>query len=185
MKLAKLATTLMTVLAAAAMGGCESDSLTTGPAIGAAMSEPQIAGVMVEDNTAEMTMGQLALARSADVMVRSFATRMVVEHSAAGERVRALASALGVQPADSDVRQRLASDGYAESNRLWAAAPTSFDVTYLQGQVDMHTAVLNLLDLQMIPSAQTPAMRTELTATRSTVALHLMDAQTLLAARRK
>jgi putative membrane protein len=170
------------VVAALLLVGCESeDGATPGP--GSTMSEAQVAGIMLEVNQGEIAAAEVARLRSTDEQVRSFANRMLVEHNAGNERLRALALSLNMDPADSSMRRQLAGDMHDDMDRLWAVDRTNFDRLYLQNQVEMHTAVLNLLDQQLIPAAQSAALKADLTATRATVAIHLMDAQTLRAAR--
>jgi putative membrane protein len=167
------------------LGGaaCEEDGATGGTAAGATMSEPQVAAVLLEVNQGEIAAGEVARIRSTDEAVRTFARRMIDEHEAGNARLRALALALEMDPADSGMRRELADDMHDDMNRLWAVERTGFDRAYLQSQVNMHGRVLTLLDQQLIPSAQAPALKADLMATRAAVALHLQDAQALLAAR--
>jgi putative membrane protein len=182
MKIATGGVRVMGLAILLAAASCEEDA-GSGTTAGGAMSEPQIAGVMLEVNQGEIAAAELARLRSMDPQVQSFASRMMAEHSAGNERLRALALTLNMDPADSGMRRQLSGDVDDDLDRLWAADRASFDKLYLQNQVDMHAEVQSLLDQTLIPSAQAPALKADLQATRSTVAVHWQEARDLLAAR--
>jgi putative membrane protein len=143
------------------------------------LTDAQVAAVVIDANASEVHGGEIGQARSTNAEVRAFATLMVTDHSMANTRVQALLLAQGVRAEDSATRRTLSDDAGAVLDDLWAAPATSFDVVYVDAQVAMHTAVLNLMDTVLIPSTENAAMKAELQAQRTAVTAHLAMAQQL------
>jgi putative membrane protein len=148
----------------------------------ATLSDPIIAGVVVELNMGEVAAGQLAEMRASDDDVEDFAMMMVAEHSAANMRAMALAQRLNLAAADSSVRQMVRMKGEAVLAMLRPLSDAAFDRAYMASQVMMHMDALQLLESQLIPAAQAPDLRTELMMMRTAVVAHLAEARELHAA---
>lgn len=108
----------------------------------AAMTQPQaFAERAASSNMFEIMSSQLALQVSGSDEVRAFAEHMVTDHTAAGEKMMAAASAEGITPPD-----RLMPDHQAQLDNLAAVAPEAFDEAYLGAQLAAHTEAVALFD---------------------------------------
>jgi putative membrane protein len=64
-------------------------------------------------------------------------------------------------------------------NMLTPLGGAAFDTAYVNSQVQMHGEALMLLEQRPIPSAQSAMLRSELTAIRASVVMHLAAARAL------
>jgi putative membrane protein len=145
------------------------------------LSDPEVAGVIIEANTGEAGAGQVATARASAPAVLTFAQRMIDEHSAANRRLTMLVDQLSITPSDSAIRRMLGMQAHEAVDMLWAAPASAFDRMYMQGQVDMHMMVLDLIDSVLLPSATNAMLKMEVMTMRMAVVTHLADARSVLA----
>jgi len=86
---------------------------------------------------AEVKFGGVAQTQATRTDIRSFATQMVTDHTAANQELIALAQSKQMTPPDNmDLAHQAAYD------RLSKTAGSEFDRVYIQGQVEDHTAVV-------------------------------------------
>ena len=84
---------------------------------------------------AEVQMGQMAADKATDPDVKSFAQRMVTDHSKANDELKSLASTKSwTLPAGLDAKHR------AAMNRLQKATGAAFDRQYMNAMVSDHNA---------------------------------------------
>lgn len=145
------------------------------------IDDPTIAHVAVTANAIDAEMGELALERSRDGRVTSFAETMIRDHRGVNDQAVALATRLGVTPTDNDISRSLRADADATHARLSTLSGASFDRAYLEREVAYHRAVLEALDGTLIPGATNGELRSLLTTARGAVAAHLAHAETLAA----
>lgn len=143
------------------------------------LTDGQIAQILTAVDSAEIEQGQLALSKSSDPGVRGYATHMIAQHTASKDASARLASQSGLQLADSPKATELGARGAQMLERLHIADAGNFDATYLQGQVEQHAEVLALIDKQLQPAVNTPALRDHLASARAMVAEHLAMAKQL------
>ncbi len=147
---------------------------------GAGMSDGEIAGVMLEANTSEVSAALIALADSASATVTTYATMMVTDHKAANGNLVKIVRQDSITVAGSALRQMLSAEASRTLSALTSTPPSTFDATYALSQVTVHRMVLQLLDDQLIPKVQDASLKTELQSERATVMNHLTAAQQLL-----
>lgn len=143
------------------------------------LNDAQIAHIAVTANAIDVELAELAGERAADERVRSFAARMVTDHTGVNEQAVALAGRLDVTPQDNDVSRGL-RQGAAEARKsLESAARATFDRAYMEHEVAYHGAVLAALDDTLIPNTANAELRALLEQARGAVAAHLAHAQDL------
>jgi len=136
----------------------------------------QIVAVMDAMNRGEVAQAQLALARAASDPARSFAQAMARDHGTALQQDAAVADSLKAAPEPSatlEHTQRAGEQVLAESGKLTGPA---FDEMYLDQQVHLHQAALDLIDQRLLPDAKDPLLQGALREQRGTVAGHLQVA---------
>ncbi len=113
---------------------------------GGALSDPNIVALLDEANKADSAAGALALKKATSPDVKAFAKLMMGEHHALRVQGQQLAKRLNVtpQPPANDPVQAAAQSEMAALN----AAPkgAAFDRTYIDQEVAIHKAVLDLAD---------------------------------------
>jgi len=117
---------------------------TASSAAGATWTDPNIVALLDEANKADSAAGAFALKKASNAQVKAFAKMMMGEHHALRVQGQALAKKLQVTPqapADDPVKQA----GEAEMTALQSAGSgAAFDRTYIDQEVGVHKAVLDL-----------------------------------------
>ena len=144
-----------------------------------AVTDPQIAAIVVAANEVDIRAGELARERSTNAEVRAFAERMVTDHTGVNQAASDLVGRLGVTPEPNATSQKLTSDGEQARAGLQGQTGAAFDRAYIDGEVAYHQAVLDALDQTLIPNAQNAELRGLLEQTRPAVAAHLDHARRL------
>jgi putative membrane protein len=187
--------TFMTVLAAGiAVGACSKDNsadttasvdstaamtTATTPPPPAAITDPQIAKIVVTANSGDSAAGELAKTKGTDKDVKAFGQRMVTDHGAVNKEAVALVTKLNVTPEESDASRSMASDAQSNMTALQGQSGAAFDKAYIDHEVTMHQQVLDALDNQLIPNAQNADLKALLQKVRPAIAAHLESAKTI------
>ena len=94
-----------------------------------------------ESGMAEVSMSQLALTKATNDEVKTFAQRMVDDHTKANNELKELAGKKGVTlPASPNAKQR------AEQDRLNKLSGADFDREYMRSQVKAHNEAVALFE---------------------------------------
>lgn len=149
------------------------------PAAASAVTDPQIAAIVVAANQVDIDAGELARGRASDPRVKEFAERMVTDHTGVNQAASELVTKLGVTPEPNATSQKLTADGEASRRALEGQSGAAFDRAYVQGEVAYHQAVLDAIDQTLIPGARNAELKALLEQTRPAVAAHLEHARQL------
>jgi putative membrane protein len=141
------------------------------------LTDGQIAAILSTVDSAEIEQAQVALQRATRPEIRDFATHMVEQHTAAKQAGAQLASQAGLQPASSPKAQELQATGAKTLETMNAADASNFDITYIDGQIEQHATVLKLIEDQLTPAVNNPALRDQLSNARGMVQQHLDQAR--------
>jgi len=180
---AALILTLTTLTGACSLFGRTGASGAPAPASASAsapaLSDANIAAIVVAANNADIAYADLALAKSQDAEVRAFATMTKKDHTSVNEAAVALVTRLKVTPVDNQVSFDLRDD--AETKRLVMRdlEGFAFDSAYAANEVTYHRTVLGAIDAVLIPSAQNAELKALLVSVRPAVAAHLDHASAL------
>jgi len=136
------------------------------------LSDGQIAEILTTVDSGEIEQAQLALDKATDPEVRAFATHMVEQHTASKQAAAQLTSQT-LRPAQSPKSKELQAAGAQTLERLNSADASNFDVTYIAAQVQQHADVLKLIEDQLLPAVNEPALRDFLGNARGMVQQHL------------
>jgi putative membrane protein len=152
-------------------------AVSAAPAPAGAVTDPQIAAIVVAANDVDIAAGQLARERGSNAEVKAFAERMVTDHTGVNKAATDLVTRLGVAPEPNATSQQLTSDGEAARQRLQGQSGAAFDRAYIDQEVAYHQAVLDAIDQTLIPGAQNAELKALLEQTRPAVAAHLEHAR--------
>jgi putative membrane protein len=141
------------------------------------LNDAEIALVVELANKGEVEQGKVAQKRAKNARVKKFATMMVTDHGKALKEHEKLVSQAGLTPDESTLSTQLAADSERSLTALNQAEAASFDRTYIDTQVDVHSKVLDAIDTQLIPNAKNEQLKAELTKVRGVVEAHLKEAR--------
>jgi putative membrane protein len=150
-------------------------------AAAAAVTDPQIAAIVVAANTVDIEAGKLAQTKTKNRKVREFADSMVRDHSAVNKAAVDLVTRLGVTPEENDTSRGLTSSGEKTRARLSGLSGKEFDREYIDNEVAYHKLVLNAVDSTLIPDAQNAELKATLIKVRPSFVAHLQHAEQLQA----
>jgi len=110
-----------------------------------AATDAQIFARLVAANEGEIAAGKMAESKATNADVKSFARMMVTDHGKMLNDVSGLAKKLNVTP-DTAAADSIKTANSSMANALRSAAKgTTFDTTYVNGQVAGHEATLAML----------------------------------------
>jgi putative membrane protein len=162
--------------AAAATARVDSAPTTTASAgtVDRDMSEAGILGLLAAANAGEIEAANVALQKAKNTRVRDFAQQMKTDHTAMmrqGEQLSQSLSVTPVVPRDEDQLVKEHKDNMEEMNR-----EADFDEEYMEGQIEDHENVLDLID-KALNNTQNAQLRTMLQGARPKVEQHLQLAR--------
>lgn len=156
---------------AAGMNGANATNLAT-------LSEPDMMALIGASNAGEIATSKAAQPKLTDSEVKSFARRMIDEHTTMQGMADKLATKLNVTPGTP----QMATDKKSMANQMaeqlgTAAKGAGLDRQYIDGQVQAHQQTLT--ELQGMQNTQNAELRTLITTAIPKVQAHLTEAQRL------
>ena len=156
-------------------------AFTPAQAQGSGPSDPQIAHIAYTAGVIDIAAAELALKKSTNATVRSFAQEMVRDHKAVNVMALDLVKKLKVTPADNPTSKALSKQADADKRRLAALKGAAFDRAYLANEVAYHKAVNGALDKTLIPSSHNAELKSLLQTGLKLFSEHQAHAQHLAA----
>jgi putative membrane protein len=147
----------------------------------AAVTDPQIAAIVVAANTVDIEAGKLARSKTRNEKVKQFADTMVTDHTAVNQAAVALVTRLGVTPEESETSRGLTASGEQTRARLNGLSGKEFDREYIANEVAYHRLVIDAVDKTLIPNAQNAELKATLVSVRPALVAHLEHAERLRA----
>ena len=144
------------------------------------LTDAEVAHVAVTANTIDVELGRLALTKARNAEVRRFATTMITDHTGVNEQAGALASRLGVTPADNAVSRSLLDGAATARSSIERLSGAAFERAYMDREVAYHQAVLDALDGLLIPTTENTDLKKLLVDVRPAIAAHLEHARRLV-----
>ncbi len=188
MKRVTLALLAITTLAACAKkeeGAAMDTAIAVAPAPAApaapAVTDPQIAAIVVAANDADIEGGRLAAATSKNAKVKEFAKRMITDHGGVNKAAVALVTKLNVKPEESPASMQQKTSGETSRASLKTMTGAAFDKAYMANEVTYHEGLLAAIDQTLMPSVQNAELKALLEQTRPAVVAHLAAAKELVA----
>jgi len=146
-----------------------------------ALSDAQIASIVVTANQVDIDAGKLAISRGRVDTVRAFARQMVTDHSGVNKQAVELVTKLKVAPEDNPTSQSLKKGGDDNLKSLGVLKGAAFDKAYIEHEVAYHAQVIDALDKTLIPNAQNAELRALLVSVRPAFVGHLEHAKQIQA----
>jgi len=151
-------------------------------AVGAqAVTDAQIASIVVTANQVDIDAGKLASERAAKAEVKQFGALMVTDHTGVNKAAVDLVTKLNVTPQDNPTSQTLKAGGEKNVAHLKTLKGAAFDKAYVDQEVAYHTAVLEAVDKTLIPNASNADLKALLVKVRPAFVAHLEHAKRIQA----
>jgi putative membrane protein len=142
-----------------------------------ALSDAQIAAIVVAANQVDIDAGQLAIKKAKSPEVKKFAERMVTDHSAVNKSAVELVTKLKVTPEESDASKGLTAGGVDARGKLEKLEGDAFDRAYVDNEVAYHEAVIGVLKGQLIPASSNAELKSALVGAQPAFEAHLEHAK--------
>ncbi|MEO7218469.1 MAG: DUF4142 domain-containing protein [Gemmatimonadaceae bacterium] len=125
----------------------------------AALDDPTIVAIFDAANTWDIDLGNLALKKSHNADVRTFADMMVRDHSAVRKLGRDLAHKLNVTPTPPGKDFALYKDYVATLAKLNSLSGAAFDKAYIAHEVWYHQAVIDAITTTLLPATKNAELK--------------------------
>ncbi len=137
-------------------------------------------GVLAAINDGAIDQAELAAVRSHDPHVKQFAADMIRDHNDLQERQKMTRDRIGLRATDSRLGDDI-EDVSDQKVKTLNDTPRGdpFDSTFVAVQVENYTAWIDFIDNKLLPAAQTPDLRQELTEARARFEARLSQARAL------
>lgn len=142
-----------------------------------ALSDANIAAIVVGANNIDISAGKIALQRSSNDAVKKFANRMIVDHKSVLGSAVDLVTKLGVTPVNNDLAFTLAEQSKNHEAQLKTLSGQAFDKAYIDHEVAYHQAVIGVIENQLIPSATNAELKALLVSVLPAFKAHLQHCQ--------
>jgi putative membrane protein len=147
-------------------------------ATNAPYTDANIVALLDEANKADSVAGAFALTKAADPSVKAFARLMMGEHHALRVQGEALAKKLKITP-EAPTNDPVQTAGSSEMSALQAVGKgAAFDKAYIDQEVTIHKAVLDLAD-KALGDTQTAELKALIEKAKPTIQKHLDRAEEL------
>ena len=144
-----------------------------------AVSDAQIAAIVVAANQVDIDAGKFAAKKSGDAEVKKFAETMVTDHTAVNKSAVELVTKLKVSPEENDTSRALKSGGEKNLAHLRGLKGKAFDQAYVDHEITYHEQVIQAIDTVLIPNAQNAELKALLVKVRPAFIAHLNHAKHL------
>ena len=147
----------------------------------AALTDANIAAIVLAANTIDIKNGELATTRSKNRSVKEFARQMVTDHTSVNAKAAALAARLKLVPKENQASQALVASTDSTRKAMRKFSGAAFDRAYVNNEVAYHQAVIDLLDRTIVPSVENQDLKDLLIGVRPAFVAHLEHAKTIQA----
>jgi putative membrane protein len=146
-----------------------------------AASDGRTVGMFLMANDVNLSFAKIAYVNGASEDVKSFARRVLTDHTQIVATIRALVADQDISPSDDDAAKDLRDFSTLQRDSLRALTGRAFDSTYLSMELERHRAMLTMIDDVLLPRARSAELREMLASTRPIIAAHVAHAEQLLA----
>lgn len=147
-----------------------------------AVSDAEIAAIVVTANQVDIDAGKLAESSATDPQVREFGKRMVTDHAGVNKSATELVKKLKVTPKENETSKALKAGGDKNLAKLKTLKGAAFDEAYIAHEVAYHQQVLDALDKTLIPNASNPELKALLVKVRPAFVAHMEHAKKIQSA---
>ncbi len=146
-----------------------------------ALTDAQIAAIVVAANDVDVKVGEQAKSKATDQKVKDFGQRMITDHTAVNKQATDLVTKLNVTPEENPTSQALRQAGEQTVAQLQGLSGAAYDKAYIDHEVQYHQQVIDAVDQQLLPNAQNAELKTLIEQVRPALEGHLEMAKQIQA----
>jgi putative membrane protein len=145
----------------------------------AALDDATIVAIFNAANTWDIETSQVAVRKSHNKEVRTFAAMMIHDHTTVRKLARALAKKLHVTPTPPGRDVALAVDHASAMKTLRSARGAAFDKAYIDHEASYHQAVIDAVTNQLLPATKNAELKDLETKVAPSFQAHLAAAKSI------
>jgi len=138
----------------------------------AGLNDLEVAHAAYTADVIDIEYAKIALAKTANAEVKTFAELMIRDHTAVNEGAGALLKKLGVEPKDNAFSQALVKGATAKKAELNALSGVAFDKAYAANELAYHQTVNKIVGETWIPSVKNAELKVFLGQALATFKAH-------------
>jgi putative membrane protein len=146
------------------------------------LTDPQIAHIAYTAGDIDIKNAELAVKKTKNPAVKSFAEDMLRDHKAVNDQALALVKKLNVTPEDNDTSKSLVKGADEERAKLDKLDGAAFDKAYADNEVAYHHTVNTTLETTLIPGSSNQELKDFLSTGLKIFKGHEEHARTVTAA---
>lgn len=171
---------LVLFLSATALAACGMMQTETAAQQAKPLTDGEIAAVMHALNQGEIRQAELAMQKSDNPEVIETAQMIIADHRQMDQKTMALAGVANIQPQENALSRSLRKQSQETEKKLSGMSGREFDRAYLQGQAKLHQQAIDTVRNDLLPAAQSPQVRQQLTTALEKLESHMQQAQASL-----
>lgn len=142
----------------------------------AGLSDAEVAHAAYTADVIDIEYAKIALAKTKNTEVKTFAELMIRDHTAVNEGAAALLKKLGVEAKDNAFSQALQKGATAKKAELSALSGAAFDKAYAANELGYHQTVNKIVGESWVPTVKNPELKAFLGQALDTFKAHEMHA---------
>lgn len=149
------------------------------PTVVTGLTDGQIVRIAETMQSTELAEASIVAERAQSAQVKDFSSRLKADNKQLKENTQQVAKTTGLTPSESSVSADLRVKASQELTSVELASPEEFDQAFIEAQVKENEERLQLLNARLIPSAEDPKLKAELTKSRAVLERQLDEARNI------
>jgi len=159
----------------------KSTDATGAPAVDTtSLTDGEVAQVAHVASQIDVANAKLALDRSSNGLVRAFAATTLNDYAAADARALSSLRSANINPQDNAISQSLIGAASEHAQQLSQLSGAAFDEAYARNELAFHVLISGAMEMTLIPSAQSPQVKSVLQRELGLFQKHLQEARELV-----
>ncbi|MGC1181964.1 DUF4142 domain-containing protein [Legionella sp.] len=137
----------------------------------------EIIAILITVDKNEIALAKLALKKNTTPQIKNYAQMLKTQHTQNLNEALKLSKKIGLAPVDSSTVSFLQKEGVKGLATLSTLKSKDFDKAYINAMVSGHTAVLKMIDDNLLKNVSNSSLKEFVIATRPHIKFHLQQGQ--------
>ncbi len=137
----------------------------------------EIIAVLITVDKNEIALAKLALKKETTPAIKKYAQMLKTQHTQNLHEALKLSKKIGLAPVDTSTVTSLQKEGVKGMTTLSSLKGKDFDKAYIDAMVSGHTAVLKMIDDDLLKNVSNSSLKEFVIATRPHIEFHLQQGQ--------
>jgi putative membrane protein len=173
--------TIRLALLLVAAASCHRNSAPQGAPVTEVISEANVVAIILAANNTDLSYARMVPNRVKSPAVKTFAQRMMTDHTTFNARLTEIAEHLDIRPEDNATSLEYRDYSAQRRDMLRNLEGATFDAAYAQNEIQFHTDLLAIIDKVLGPNTRTPELREFLIQFKPAMSAHLGHAEQMKA----